>query len=235
MEPRKLKTIVIDDSKVQRTAVCELIRSHPNLDLIADYKNGIEARMAMDRDPVDLVFLDIEMPIISGFDFIESLKDRPKIILITGKADYAMQAFDYDVTDYLLKPITSARFNTSVRKALTPLKNSVAESSEEHYIHVSSKLKKVKVDLHTIKWIEGVGDYIKIVSNTTSVMVLMTMKSLLEQLPAQQFMRVHKSYIVNLEKVEKFNGSQVEVDGHRIPLSRNKKILLEEALTNSSS
>ncbi|KKL91989.1 hypothetical protein LCGC14_1889200, partial [marine sediment metagenome] len=122
MEPHILKTIVIDDSKLQRTAVAELIRKHPNLDLIADYKNGIEARVAMDKEPVDLVFLDIEMPIISGFDFIESLKERPKIILITGKADYAMKAFDYDVTDYLLKPINFSRFNTSVRKALINLK-----------------------------------------------------------------------------------------------------------------
>ncbi|KKM23561.1 hypothetical protein LCGC14_1613920, partial [marine sediment metagenome] len=110
-----------------------------------------------------------------------------------------------------------------------------AASPEGHYLQVSSKLKKIKVDLNKIKWIEGVGDYIKIVSSTNSVMVLMTMKSLLEQLPPEQFMRVHKSYIVNLEKVEKFNGSQVEVEGQSIPLSRNKKILLEEALMDSSS
>ena len=235
MEPHILKTIVIDDSKLQRTAVAELIRKHPNLDLIADYKNGIEARIAMDKEPVDLVFLDIEMPIISGFDFIESLKERPKIILITGKADYAMKAFDYDVTDYLLKPITFSRFNTSVKKALINLKETPAASSEDHYLQVSSKLKKIKVDLNKIKWIEGVGDYIKIVSSSNSIMVLMTMKSLLEQLPSEQFMRVHKSYIVNLEKVEKFNGSQVEVEGESIPLSRNMKILLEEALMDSSS
>jgi len=235
MEPQKLKAIVIDDSKLQRMAVAELVRNHPNLDLIADYKNGIEARIAMDEESVDLVFLDIEMPIISGFDFIESLKDRPKIILITGKADYAMQAFDYDVTDYLLKPITAARFNTSVRKALTNVKDSAAETSENDYIQVTSKLKKVKVNLDDIKWIEGVGDYIKIVSSANNIMVLMTMKSLLEQLPDEKFMRVHKSYIVNLERVERFNGSQVEVGGQRIPLSRNKKILLEEALLNSSS
>lgn len=232
MEPRVLKTIVIDDSKMQRTAMAELIRNHPNLELIADYKNGIEARISMDTDPADLVFLDIEMPIISGFDFIESLKDCPKIILITGNADYAMQAFDYDVTDYLLKPISRERFNTSVRKVLASLYDTEAEIPENQYISVSSKLKKIKINLDEIMWIEGVGDYIKIVSDTKGTMVLMTMKALLEQLPKEKFMRVHKSYIVNLEKVENFNGSQVEVAGHRIPLSRNKKILLEEALMN---
>lgn len=233
MDSRILKTIVIDDSKMQRTAMAELIRNHRNLELIADYKNGIEARIEMDKEPVDLVFLDIEMPIISGFDFIESLKDSPKIILITGNADYAMQAFDYDVTDYLLKPITAERFNTSVRKVLASITDTKLEISEDQFIYVSSKLKKIKVNMDEIKWIEGVGDYIKIVSNDAGIMVLMTMKSLLEQLPEDKFMRVHKSYIVNLEKVENFNGSQVQVGGKRIPLSRNKKILLEEALMNS--
>ena len=232
MELQKLKTIVIDDSKLQRTAVIQLIRSHLSLDLVADYKNGIEARIAMEQEAVDLIFLDIEMPIINGFDFIESLKERPKIILITSKSDYAMRAFDYDVVDYLLKPITQERFNTSVRKVLSNLTDTVTDISEEPYIYVSSKLKKIKVNLDSVKWIEGVGDYIKIVSNSTSVMVLMTMKSLLEQLPEGKFMRVHKSYIVNLEKVDRFNGSQVEVGGQSIPLSRNKKILLEEALMN---
>ncbi len=233
MEPRTLKTIVIDDSKLQRTAITELIRKHQKLELTADYKNGIEARIAMKEHPVDLVFLDIEMPIISGFDFIESLEDRPQIILVTGKADYAMQAFDYDVTDYLLKPITAERFDTSVKKALANISDMEPEIADEQHIIVNSKLKKVKVSVNDIRWIEGVGDYIKIVSETEKILVLMTMKSLLESLPKEKFMRIHKSYIVNLEKVENFSGAEVEVSGHRLPLSRHKKTLLEKALLNT--
>lgn len=235
MDPRPLKTIVIDDSKLQRTAIAELVRKHKKLDLTADYKNGIEARIAMEEHQVDLVFLDIEMPIINGFDFIDSLKERPQIILITGKADYAMQAFDYDVTDYLLKPITAERFNTSVKKALANRTDSDSDIADDQYIVVSSKLKKVKVPVNDIQWVEGVGDYIKIVTEEESILVLMTMKTLLESLPREKFMRIHKSYIVNLEKVENFNGARVEVSGQQLPLSRHKKTLLEEALLNSST
>ncbi|MDT7827098.1 LytTR family DNA-binding domain-containing protein [Pricia sp. S334] len=234
-EPRTLNTIVIDDSKMQRTAICTLVRKHPKLELTAEYKNGIEARIAMKEHPVDLVFLDIEMPIISGFDFIESLKERPQIILITGNPDYAMQAFDYDVTDYLLKPITAERFDTSVKKALANRTEPDSNLSEDDYIVVSSKLKKVKVPVNEIQWVEGVGDYIKIVTEDEGILVLMTMKSLLETLPDENFMRIHKSYIVNLEKVENFSGSKVEISGQQLPLSRHKKAILEEALINSST
>ncbi len=235
MEPRILKTIVIDDSKLQRTAIAELIRKHKSLNLTAEYKNGIEARIAMKENPVDLVFLDIEMPIINGFDFIESLQERPQIILVTGKADYAMQAFDYDVTDYLLKPITAERFNTSVKKAIANFTDSEPDIADSQYIVVNSKLKKVKISVNDIRWIEGVGDYIKIVTEEANILVLMTMKGLMENLPKGKFMRIHKSYIVNLEKVENFSGAEVEVSGHRLPLSRHKKILLEEALLNSTN
>ncbi len=220
---------------MQRTTMAELIRKHESLDLIADYKNGIEARIDMKEKRIDLVFLDIEMPILNGFDFIESLIERPQIILITGKADYAMRAFDYDVTDYLLKPITAERFNTSVKKALAKSSDTNAETSDNGFVVVTSKLKKIKLPINDIQWVEGLGDYIKIVSDADEIMVLSTMKAFLEELPDDTFMRIHKSYIVNLEKVEKFSGSQVEVDGHKIPLSRNKKTLLEEALLKSSS
>ncbi|HET8736035.1 MAG TPA: LytTR family DNA-binding domain-containing protein [Pricia sp.] len=235
MDPQTLKTIVIDDSRIQRMAVTELVGKHRDLDLIADYKNGIEARIEMEERQVDLVFLDIEMPIISGFDFIESLKERPQIILITGKADYAMKAFDYDVTDYLLKPITAERFQISVKKALAQRRGTDSPTSGGRFVTVNSKLKKIKVPIDDIQWVEGVGDYIKIVTDKKGILVLSTMKAFLEELPEDSFMRIHKSYIVNLEKVEKFSGSQVEVDGHSIPLSRNKRNLLEEALMNSSS
>ena len=235
MEARTLNTIVIDDSKMQRTAINTLVEKHKNLQWVAEYKNGIEARIEMEKKKVDLVFLDIEMPIISGFDFIESLRDRPQIILITGKADYAMRAFDYDVTDYLLKPITTDRFNTSVKKALANYTAAEAEVVDDAYVQVNSKLKKLNIALAGIQWIEGVGDYIKFVTDDKNVLVLMTMKAILEKLPTSKFMRIHKSYIINLDKVDNFNGSQVEVGGQRIPLSRHKKALLEAALLNSSA
>lgn len=232
MSTVKLKCIVIDDSKLQRLAVSKLVSNHNNLTLVAEYDSALAVQNSLIENKIDLVFLDIEMPLIDGFQFMESLKNRPQIILITSKPDYAMQAFDYDVTDYLLKPIPVSRFNASIKKAL--LKFADVETEEDNHIFVSNKLKKVKVLLNDIKWIEGLGDYLKIITEENSLLVLSTMKAFMCKLPKEQFLRIHKSYIVNLNKVEKFNGAQVEVCGHRIPLSRHRKSDLEQALLNSS-
>ena len=233
MSSAKLKCLVIDDSKIQRIAVTQLVKSHKDLQLVGDYESAITAKVGLTKNRVDLVFLDIEMPIVNGFEFIESLENPPQIILITSKPEYAMQAFDYDVTDYLLKPVIQARFNTSVRKAL--LKHTNVEEVEDQHIFVSSRLKKVKILLREIKWVEGLGDYLKIITEEDSHLVLSTMKAFIGKLPQDRFLRVHKSYIINLDKVEKFNGAQVEVCGRKIPLSRHKKLQLEEALLKSSS
>ena len=233
MNSVKLTCVVIDDSKTQRTAVAKLIKNHINLRFLADYKNAVEAQKHMEKNNVDLVFLDIEMPLINGFQFLDSLKNRPQIILISAKEEYAMQAFDYDVTDYLLKPIGQSRFNTAIKRALQ--NNLEVEENEDDYIYVNSKLKKLKLVLGDIKWIEGLGDYIKVVTEEKNILILSTMKSFAEKLPKDRFLRVHKSYIINLDRVDKFNGSQVEVCGHSIPLSRHKKLALEDALMNSQA
>lgn len=233
MKLKKLRSILIDDSSLQRVAISKMIQSHLSLDLVAEFKNGIEAQRNIKDLQVDLIFLDIEMPIVNGFEFIEALENRPQIILITGKPDYALKAFDYDVTDYLLKPITKERFNISIKKALANDFDNTDTNEEAEHIYVSSSLKKVKVLVNDIKWIEGLGDYIKIVTKDSNVLVLSTMKAFITKLPQDKFLRVHKSYIVNLAKVEKFSSVLVEVAGEQIPLSRYKKIELEEALLKS--
>ena len=111
----KLNCVVVDDSSIQRMIITKLVNNHPNLHLIGDFSNAIEAKGCMTIHNVDLIFLDIEMPVISGFDFLDGLKTKPQIIFITSKAEYAMKAFDYDATDYLQKPIAVDRFNASVK------------------------------------------------------------------------------------------------------------------------
>ncbi len=233
MKTNKLRTIVVDDSSLQRIAVSKLINAQPNLELVEEYKNGMEAYKNVEKNQIDLIFLDVEMPILNGFEFIESLSNKPQIILITGKPDYAVKAFDYDVTDYLLKPITKSRFDDAVRKAVLNSAKLTSAAADEAHIYVNSNLKKVKVVISSIKWIEGLGDYIKLVTDDTNILVLSTMKAFIEKLPQDKFLRIHKSYIVNLEKVEKFSSALVEVSGQKIPLSRYKKLQLEEALLST--
>lgn len=228
----KLKSIIVDDSSMQRMAVAKLVNNHPNLALVAEYSNAIEAKNGIKNHEIDVIFLDVEMPIISGFDLLESLDNPPQVILITGKPDYALKAFDYNVTDYLHKPITLPRFDASVRRAVAQYEQVNRINEDEEHIFVKSNLKKRKVVLNDIKWIEALGDYIKLVTDDANIVILSTMKAFEAELPADKFLRIHKSYIVNLERIEKFNSKNVEVSGKQIPLSRNKKTELAEALSN---
>ncbi|MBC8770586.1 response regulator transcription factor [Arenibacter sp. BSSL-BM3] len=228
----KLRSIIVDDSSMQRIAVAKLVNKHPNLIMVAEYSNAIEAKNGIKNNDIDLIFLDVEMPIINGFDLLESLENPPQVILITGNPEYALKAFDYDVTDYLHKPITLTRFEASIKRAMAKYEQSQKVAEEEEYIFVKSNLKKRKVVLNDIKWIEALGDYIKLVTNEGNVVILSTMKSFEQKLPKEKFLRIHKSYIVNLEKVEKFNSKNVELEGRQVPLSRNKKEELVAALYN---
>jgi two-component system, LytTR family, response regulator len=227
----KLNCIVVDDSSIQRILVTKLVDSHPNLTLIGEFSNAIETKNCLSTKPVDLLFLDIEMPVISGFNLLDGLKDKPQIIFITAKADYAVKAFEYDATDYLQKPITKERFNAAIKRALDMhnLRRDNIEEEGEH-IFIKSNLKKLKIYTSKIKWIEAYGDYVKVVTEEDSHLVLSTMKSFELDLSKEKFIRVHKSFIINIDKIEKFNSKFAEIGVTKIPLSRNKKDELVKAL-----
>jgi len=229
-----LNCVIVDDSSLQRLSIVRLVQNHPSLNLVAEYNNAIEAKMGLLNNKIDLVFLDIEMPILSGFDLLDDLTQKPQIIFITGKTKYAFKAFDYDAVDYLRKPITKERFLNAVHKAITNFKLKNDEGfDDEDFIFVKSNLKKRKVFLNELKYIEALGDYVKLVTDHESLVVLSTMKSFAALLPQDRFMRIHKSYIVNLDRVERYNSKTVEVEKEFLPLSRNKKTALVEALSSS--
>ena len=238
MNNLSLQCVIIDDSPTQRLSIANMVQSHPNLNLIKTYPNAILAKQDLIATKIDLVFLDIEMPIISGFDFLEELKamkniaQKPQIILIAGKAEHALKAFDYSVTDYLQKPLKKQRFDLAINRAVRTHKEKHGSSKVQPYIIVNSNLQKVKVNLEDIQWIEALGDYIKIITTNTYFLVLSTMKSFITKLPADKFIRVHKSYIVSIDKIDKFSTNNVEICGTQIPLSRSKKNTLEEVLEN---
>jgi DNA-binding LytR/AlgR family response regulator len=230
----KLNCVVVDDSSIQRIIITKLVNNHTNLHLIGDFSNAIEAKNCMSVHNVDLIFLDIEMPVISGFDFIDGLKVKPQVIFITSKAEYALKAFDYDATDYLQKPISLDRFNASVKRAIDfhILKHENHEEDGEH-IFIKSNLKKLKIFTSKIKWIEAFGDYVKVVTEDDSNLVLSTMKAFENDLSKNKFIRVHKSYIINIDKVDRFNSKFAEIGPTKIPLSRNKKEDLVRALAST--
>jgi len=231
MASKVLKTVIVDDSGMQTKVISKLVDSHPNLKLLDTYENGMVARKGIKGNTVDLILLDIEMPVINGFDFLDAMDKRPQVIIISGKPDYALRAFDYDVTDYLQKPIGSTRFNTAIERAVANHRNGEVEPSAKDFIFVNSNLQKKKVIVGEIKWIEAFGDYVKLVTDSGSILVLSTMKAFIQRLPAERFVRIHKSYTVNIERIDRFNSTSVEIEGKRIPLSRLKKMDLERALS----
>ena len=233
MEETLLKCAVVDDSSLQRLSIVKLIKDHPNLKLVAEYNNAIETKNGLLDTDVDLIFLDIEMPILTGFELLDDLPNKPQIIFVTGKTKYAFKAFDYDAVDYIHKPVNRERFNNAVTKAINlyNLKTNGTPIEDENFIFVKSNLKNRKVFLNKLKYIEALGDYVKFVTEKDNFVVLATMKSFENQLPQEQFLRIHKSYIVNLEKVERYNSKNIEIDKQQIPLSRHKKSNLIEALS----
>ena len=229
----QLKCIVVDDSAIQRLAITKLVEDHPALELVAQYSSALETKKGLNTHKVDLIFLDIEMPILNGFQLLDVLNNSPEIIFVTGKTEHAFKAFNYDAVAYLKKPLNAGLFNTAVEKAIAQvkLKQNFTEPDED-YIFVKSNLKKRKVYVNDIKWVEALGDYVKVVTKDQSHVVLSTMKAFEKELPEGRFLRIHKSYIVSLEKIDRFNSKNVEVGTVKIPLSRNKKSTLMEALSN---
>jgi DNA-binding LytR/AlgR family response regulator len=228
-----LKCAVVDDSSLQRLSIVKLIKDHPNLKLVAEYNNAIETKNGLLDNETDLIFLDIEMPILSGFELLDDLPNKPQIIFVTGKTKYAFKAFDYDAVDYIHKPVNKERFNNAVNKAINlfKLRHQTAAPEDEDFIFVKSNLKNRKVYLNKLKYIQALGDYVKFITEKDNFVVLATMKSFEKQLPDDRFLRIHKSYIVNLEKIERYNSKNIEIDKQKLPLSRHKKNNLVEALS----
>lgn len=227
----KLNCVVVDDSTIHRITIAKLVNEHPDLTLVGDFSNASETRNCILNKNVDLLFLDIEMPVQSGFDLLDGLKARPQIIFVSSKSDYALKAFDYAAVDYLHKPINKDRFNKSVEKAIeSSQRKKEAPDDDGEFIFIKSNLKNFKIFISKIKWVEAFGDYIKINTEDETHLVLSTMKSFENELPGDKFLRVHKSFIINIDKVERFNSKFAEIGNTKIPLSRNKKEDLAKAL-----
>ncbi len=235
MTKSELKCIIVDDSPLQCLIIGQLVKNHPALDLVLEFSNAVNAKEYLKTNPVDLVFLDIEMPLLSGFDLLNDLENKPGIIFITGKTQYAFEAFNYEAVDFLQKPVDKSRFDRAIDKALSFIVMKEMDSDKQNYIFVKSNLKKHKVFVNSLLYVKAMGDYAKIVTEDSSYIVLTTMKAFEKRLPPELFLRIHKSYIVNLKKVKKYGSKFVELEDEKLPLSRHKKKGLQAALMNIST
>lgn len=220
----KLNCIVVDDDVMSLKIIDALIKKTEFLHVKGLYENPVHAMEALQKLGIDLIFLDVEMPDINGLELISTLKDPPQIILISYNRTYALDAFQYDVTDYLLKPISYDRFLKAARKALTNIyKSQPQENAEVHNIFVKIDSLLVNFDVNDIYWLEAFGDYVKIRSGKEIHTVYTTMKALEEKLPHQEFVRIHRSYIVRIDKIKNISATNLQVLNRIFPIGNSYK------------
>lgn len=223
-----LRCIAIDDESLALDLVEDNIAKVPFLKMEARCRNAFEAIKYLQDNPVDLIFLDIQMPGLTGVQFLEGLTHKPMVIFVTAYQQYAVEGFNLDVIDYVLKPISFERFLKASHKALDFYKSKLAlqgqgavSVSKVDYIFIHADYSLMKIMLDDILYIEGLKDYIKIHLRTQKFPVVcrMTMKLIAEKLPADAFLRIHKSYIVSLKKIESIRNQKVKIGENHIPLS----------------
>lgn len=236
----KLKCLIVDDESMARKLLEENIRQVPFLELVGMCKNPFEAMQVLQEQTVDLMFLDIQMPGMLGTKFLQSLREKPMVIFVTAYANYAVESYDLDVIDYLMKPVSMERFTKAAYKALEEKQKmlaisnpSVAQSSvietnvpkaEEaapDYFFVNVEYSLVKISIKDISHVESMKDYVKIflITSKKPILTKSTLKGIEEKLPTKGFMRVHKSFIVNIDKIESIRSQSITIGEHHIPVS----------------
>jgi len=229
-----LNCIIVDDETAARTIVSHLCSQVDELNVIDEFPNAMQAIKFLNKNEIDLIFLDIHMPDFTGFDFIDSLKNPPKIVLTTSDRDFAIEAFEYDcIVDYLVKPITLPRFLKAmqkvenfkipvVQKTAAPQEVKQEEASEkEMYVNIDRRLIKIVFD--KIFLIEAKGDYILIKTEDKNYTVHSTLKKIEEKLPDSLFLKVHRSYIINIKKIVDIEDNSVLIARDVIPISRSNR------------
>lgn len=218
----KQRCIIVDDEIMARKSLQRLCEQHESLELIDAFENAEKALEFLANETVDLIWLDVEMPGLSGFDLLENLTSMPQVVMTTTKTEYAFNAFQYQVTDYLQKPVTMPRFKSAVGKVLELSTKKTSASPERQEIYIKTDGRYIRLPYTDIMYVENVGDYVKINTKTQSHVVHTTMKYLEEKL-GSAFLRVHRSFIVHLDRIVDIEENNLVIANKVIPISRANK------------
>ena len=227
-----MRCLIVDDNQMARTAMKQLVNQVQLLELVAECSDAMEAYNYLNSGQVDLVLLDIEMPGMTGIELTKKLRNRPLIIFTTAKSDYAVEAFELNVVDYLIKPITLARFLQAIEKAKEVLDSNKQEVKieDKEFVFVKDNgiLKKLNVD--DILYLEAMGDYVKVHTPQKFHVLHSTLKSIEEKLPTNKFLRIHRSYIVALQKIDFIQDGIITIGKANIPVAETYKAALNKRL-----
>ncbi|HCM76389.1 MAG TPA: DNA-binding response regulator [Cytophagales bacterium] len=219
-----IKCAIVDDEELARTLLTEYVQRMPQLELIGQFKNPIDLIKSEKIDQLDLLFLDIQMPTLTGIDFLKGLKNKPTVIFTTAYPDYALEGYQLDVADYLVKPISFERFLYSVQKVSPQITGQEYARQGNAFISINSGHKIFRIQPDNILYIEGLKEYVSyFTEDGQRIVALESLKKLSETLPHHQFVRIHKSYIVNISKVKVVEGNQVQIGTKKIPIGASYK------------
>jgi DNA-binding LytR/AlgR family response regulator len=223
-----IKCIIVDDEPLAIEILESYVSKVEQLQLVTTFRNAVTAFTFLQQNQVDLIFLDIQMPKLSGIDFLKTLRNPPKVIFTTAFRDYALQGFELEIVDYLLKPIPFDRFLKGVAKVLhqptvAPLVTSKPEAASDNYVYFKVDKKMIKTRMADVLFIESIKDYVKVKTLEKEIVTQQKISYLEESLPREQFLRIHRSFIVNLEKIDAYSATDVEIGKHSIPIGRNYK------------
>ena len=225
----KFNCLIVDDEPIAREIINTYCGHFPNLEVLASCSNGLEAKEVVQNQPVDIIFLDINMPLLDGISFLKTLKSPPQVIFTTAYKEFALDAFDLSACDYLLKPFSLERFIVAVDKAMERLKAAdiankmVNEPKKEGFIFVKADGKIYKILLDELLFAEAKGNYTKIVTTQRTILPGMSFTSFEELLPGDSFIRIHRSFIINISRITHIEGNRAFIHQFEIPVGSNYK------------
>jgi DNA-binding LytR/AlgR family response regulator len=219
----KLRCIITDDEPMARKGLQGYVEKLDFLELVAVCEDAIQLSNVLKQQQVDLLFLDIEMPYMSGVELLTGLTDPPKVIIVSAYEQYALKGYELDVTDYLLKPVSFERFLKAVNKVYNQVVKQSAVSSEPEFIFIKTTQKMEKIFFRDILFVEGMENYVSIQTSSGKVVTHTSLSDFLKKLPPYKFIQIHKSYIINQDHVSAVEGNLLNIGKHKLPISRNYK------------
>jgi DNA-binding LytR/AlgR family response regulator len=232
---RKIQTLIVEDEPLAREGLQMYVREIGFLEIKGVCEDALSANKMLSDQSIDLMFLDIQMPKLTGIDFLKSIKNPPMVIMTTAYPNFALQGYELDVIDYLVKPYPFDRFLKAVNKArdFFDLKHKPSETPKEDFFFVKCDYRYEKIQFNDVLYVEGMENYVVIYTAAQKYVTLLRMKNIEETLPSGDFLRIHKSYIVSTRAVTSIDGNEVIVAGKRLPLSREKKAEILEKLVKN--
>ncbi|MDG2172452.1 MAG: LytTR family DNA-binding domain-containing protein [Flavobacteriaceae bacterium] len=225
------KCIIIDRDSKNLEILKILLEKSKKFTILSSFDNFKDSKEFLSSISVDLIFIGFTLPVFSPFNFLDSLKSNPLIVFISDQTEHAFKSFDYNTLDYIQTPLNEEKIEKIVKKLNTLNINS--EENNKSHLYLKSNLKKRKVYTKDIKWVEALGDYVKVITSKSNIIVLSSLRNFEKKLPTNKFLRIHKSYIINLDKIDNITSKTVEIESSLIPISRNKKADLDKILKSN--